>query len=225
MKEILITIAIIISLMGCAAALGEKNGVELRPGEATSEKLFNHGIGQPWIGVNQPSSSSSDLKFAQYFSRTRSASNMHIEAPKKHEIRNEIPTTVYFGSQMQAVPYIQYQTYPAYTGGNSLWIQGATSWTQYAQVPQGSSLSLLATSAIGGNGYLSETDPSGIKSSNSFYFFPGNSQISFYADTVGQHILLFIINGQVSNSVVINVVPYTPPTYHPTRNHILKGHI
>jgi hypothetical protein len=83
----------------------------------------------------------------------------------------------------------------------------------------------LATSAIGGNGYLSETDPIGIKSSNSFYFFPGNSQISFYADTVGQHILLFIINGQVSNSVVINVVPYTPPTYYPTRNHILKGHI
>ena len=215
--------------------MDKQNGVELRPGEAVSEKLFNHGIGQPWVGGNPPSSSSSDLKFSQfsqYFSLTRSASKMHIEAPKKHEIRNEIPTTVYFGYQMQAVPYTQYQTYPAYTGGNSLWIQGATSWTQYSQVPQGSSLSLLATSVIGGNGYLYETDPNGITSTNSFYFFPGNSQISFYADTVGQHTLRFIIDGQVSNSVVINVVPYTPPippytppTHHQNRIHIVKGHI
>jgi hypothetical protein len=230
MKWILTTIVLVISLMGCAAALGEKNGVELRPGEAASEKLFNHGIGQPWVGGNPPSSGSFDTKFSQYFSINKgSASKRHIEAPKKHEIRNEIPKTVYFGNQMQAIPYTQYKSYPTYTGGNSLWIQGVTSWTQYAQVPQGSSLSLLATSAIGGNGYLSETDPSGITSTNGYYFFPGNSQISFYADTVGQHILLFIINGQVSNSVVINVVPYTPPyappTYPPTRIHILKGHI
>jgi hypothetical protein len=34
MKGILIPIVIIISLMGCAAALDVKNGVELRPGEA-----------------------------------------------------------------------------------------------------------------------------------------------------------------------------------------------
>ena len=34
MKGILIPIVLIISLMGCAAALDAKNGVELRPGEA-----------------------------------------------------------------------------------------------------------------------------------------------------------------------------------------------
>jgi hypothetical protein len=127
---------------------------------------------------------------------------------------------------MQAVPYTQYKTYSTYTGGNSLWIQGAKSWTQYAQVPQGSSLSLLATSSIGGNGYLYEIDPNGILSKNIFYFFPGNSQINFYADTVGQHIVLFIIGGQVSNSVVIDVIPYTPqytPSYqnpYPRRSYL-----
>jgi hypothetical protein len=116
---------------------------------------------------------------------------------------------------MQAVPYSQYKTYPTYTGGNSLWIQGATSWTQYAQVPQGSSLSLLAISSTGGNGYLYEINPSGILSKNSFYFFPGNNQIDFYADSIGQHILLFVIDNQVSNSVVIDVVPYVPPYQYP----------
>ena len=82
---------------------------------------------------------------------------------------------------------------------------------QYAQVPQGSSLSLLATSSTGGNGYLYEINPNGVLYSNSFYFFPGNSQIAFYADTIGEHILLFIINGQVSNSILINVIPHTTP--------------
>jgi hypothetical protein len=227
MRSILIPIVLIISLMGCAAALDVKNGVELRPGEATSEKLFNHGIGQPWVGGNPPSSGSFDAKFSQYFSVNKgSASKRHIEAPKKHEIKNEIPTTVYFSYQMQAVPYNQYKSYTTYTGGNSLWIQGSQSWTQYSQVPQGSSLSLLATSSIGGNGFLYEIDPNGILSKNSFYFFPGNSQVSFYADTVGQHILLFNIGGQVSNSVVVDVVPYTPqytPSYpnpYPRRSYL-----
>jgi hypothetical protein len=216
MKGILIPIVLIMSLMGCASALDVKNGVELRPGEASSEKLFNHGIGQPWVGGNPPSSGSFDTKFSQFFSINRGpVSKKHIDAPKKHEIKNEIPTTVYFSYQMQAVPYTQYKSYPTNIGGNSFWVQGASSWTQYAQVPQGSSLSLLATSSAGGNGYLYEIDPSGMLSKNSFYFFPGNSQINFYADTVGQHILLYIIGGQISNSVVIDVVSYTPSYQNP----------
>ena len=47
---------------------------------------------------------------------------------------------IYFGSTQKAVPYTQYQTYALTTGANSLWIQGSTSWTQYAMVPQGSML-------------------------------------------------------------------------------------
>lgn len=207
---------LITSLVGWALAIDAGSSVEMRPGETAAENLFNHGVGQPWIGGNPSSSSSIDMKFSQYYSINKAfGSKKHIEAPKKHEIKNEIPKTVYFSYQMQAVPYTQYKTYSAYTGGNSLWIQGATSWTQYAQVPQGSSLSLLATSTAGGNGYLYEIDPSGILSKNNFYFFPGSNQIGFYADTIGQHILLFIINGQISNSIVIDVTPYTPSYQYP----------
>jgi plastocyanin len=163
--------------------------------------------------VGQKVNSDSILQYSQYYSMSSSvAPGTHIIAPQKYSIQN-IPTTLYFGYQMQEVPYSQYQTYATYKGGNSLWIRGATSWTQYAKVPQGSSLYLLATTSPGGNGYLYEIKPSGILSKNSFNFFSGNSQIGFNADEIGQHILLFVIGNQVSNSIIIDVTSYYPPTY------------
>ena len=54
----LVSIVLILSLVGCAAALDVRNGVEMRPGEAAAEKLFEKGIGQPWVGGNPPSFSS-----------------------------------------------------------------------------------------------------------------------------------------------------------------------
>jgi len=213
MNRVLISILFILSLMGCAIAV-DGSGVELRPGEARAEKLFESGIGQPWVGGNPPYSSASDSFYSQYFwSYKGSTPKKHIESPKKHVIVDSTPSTVYFSYQMQAVPYSQYKSNAAYTGGSSLWILGSSSWSQYAKVPQWSGLSLLAASSQGGNGYLYEITPDGKLSKESFYFFPGSSQIDFYADTIGQHVLLFIIGGQVSNAIVIDVTAYNPPTY------------
>jgi hypothetical protein len=50
-------------------------------------------------------------------------------------------------------------------------------------------------------------------SKSSFTFYPGGNQIGFNADTIGQHILLFIIDGQVSNAIVIDIGSYYPPPY------------
>lgn len=55
----LISAILILSLMGCAGALDLKNGVEMRPGEAASERLFERGFGEPWVGGDPPSMSSS----------------------------------------------------------------------------------------------------------------------------------------------------------------------
>ena len=166
------------------------------------------------LGPDQATSTPSNVdvsQFSQYYSMTQgSAPTTHIAAPEKFDISGKQPSMIYFGYQQQAVPYTQYQTYATYTGGNSLWIQGATSWTQYAAVPQGSSLSLLAISSAGGNGDLYEIYPDGHSTINNYNFYPGYNLINFYADDIGQHILLFIIDGQVSNAVVINVVLYTP---------------
>ena len=226
MNKILAILVLIISLMGCVAALDAQSGVGMRPGETTFEHLFNQGIGQPWVGGNPPgfqgedqgisTGTSGDMfsKYSQFFSLSKGNDHRtHIEAPTKYDI-NKFPTTVYFSNQMQAVPYSQYQTYPAYTGGNSLWIQGSTSWSQYATVPQGAGLSLLATTSSGGSGYLYEITPDGQLTKNYYNFFPGSNQINFYADTVGQHILLFAIGDQVSSAVVIDVSANQAPIYH-----------
>jgi hypothetical protein len=52
MNSYLVSIALILSLMGCVVALDYQNGVEMRPGEAAAERLFEKGIGQPWVGGN-----------------------------------------------------------------------------------------------------------------------------------------------------------------------------
>lgn len=222
MNKTWMSFALIISLVSFVSAV--QNNVEMRPGEAKAEMLFDLGIGEPWIGGNPPSSGIYESKFSQFYSVNKgSSAKKHIDAPKKHEIKGKTPTTVYFSYQMQSVPFSQYQSYATNTGGNSFWIQGSTSWTQYAQVPQGSSLSLLATSSTGGNGYLYEIAPDGRLSRNNFYFYPGNSQIGFYADTIGQYVLLYVIGSQVSNAIVVDVTNYYPTiqqpvyTYPPTQ--------
>ncbi len=174
--------------------------------------------------------------YSQYYRMMGgSAPKKHITEPQNYQMKNIESFIVHFNvpnyampsmpyqnyampSQYQTytMPYSQYQqNYATYTGGNSLWIQGATSLTQYAAVPQGSSLSLIAISQTGGNGYLYEIAPGNRLIANSYYFYPYN-QMDFYADTIGQHILLFIIDDKVSNAVVIDVVGssgYQQPSY------------
>jgi hypothetical protein len=78
MNKIWISIVLIISLMGCTFALDESS-VGMRPGETTAEKLFNYGIGQPWVGGNPPSSDASVSRYSQYYSMiSGSAQGTHI---------------------------------------------------------------------------------------------------------------------------------------------------
>lgn len=207
-----VSLFILVILAGCAWA-ADGPGVELRPGEAEAEMLFNYGIGEKWIGGDPPSKDSDSI-YTQYYSvAPASTAKKHIEAPMKSDIKDLTPATVYFSYQMKAMPYDQYQAYATYTGGNSLWIQGFSSWTQYAKAPKGSILSLIAISSAGGRGVLYEINPDGKLNKNSFYFYPGYNQMDFYADSVGQHILLYVIDGLVSNSIVIDVTGYYWPPY------------
>lgn len=166
-------------------------------------------------GQDQLLSATSEVdvsQYSEYYSMPQGPAPVtHIIAPTKYDINGKVPTSIYFGYQKQAIPYSQYQTYATYTGGNFLWIQGATSWTQYVAVPLGSSSSLLAISSTGGNGYLYEIYPDGHLVKNYFYFYPGYNLINFYADAVGQHLLLFAIDYSISNAVAINVVSYAQP--------------
>jgi hypothetical protein len=233
MKRITIAAMFFVSLVGCAASLDGFSSVEMRPGEAAFEQLFNQGIGQAWIGGNPPWAHGEDRAisgafsakskrvsslYSQYFQTTAGAApSEHITTPKQFELAGNTPTTVFFSAQMQAVPYPQYQTSAIYANGNSLWIKGSTNWTQYAQVPQGAILSLISIASTAGSGYLYEIYPNGNLTKESFTFYPYN-QMSIHADTVGQHILLFAIGNQVSNAVVMDVMgikEWQRPSYQP----------
>jgi plastocyanin len=162
-------------------------------------------------GAATASTQSSALhQFSQYYRSTSEAPKEQLTAPTKIDLKGMEPATIYFGSTQKAVPYSQYQTYALTTGANSLWIQGASSWTQYAIVPQGSMLTMITMSPSGGQGYLYEVYPDGTLDKNGYYFYPYN-QIGFYADQVGEHQLFFNIDGQPSNVIVIDVIAYQPP--------------
>ena len=175
------------------------------------------------VNVNQDVSQSQVMQYSQYYQITPEPPSHPLTAPAKYEIRGQEPTTLYFGASQKAVPYSQYQTYAMTLGMNSLWIQGATSWTQYAVVPQGASLSMIAMSPSGGYGYLYEVYPDGTLDKNGYEFYPYD-QIGFYADQVGQHLLFFVVNGQPSNIVTIDVVPYQPQASVTISSDWLRGY-
>ncbi|HEX7445616.1 MAG TPA: hypothetical protein VF300_04425 [Methanothrix sp.] len=203
MNKISISIILIISLIGCvSAAYGQSYG---------QSSAYPQPVAATGYAANAPGTSP---QYSEYYTMpTGPKPAAHIIAPQKYAIESRTPAMVYFGNQMQAVQYSQYLSNPIYKQSNSLWIQGSTSWSQYAEVPQGAVLSIIAISATGGNGYLYEIYPDGKSSSNNYYFFPGANLIGFYADTVGQHTLLISVNGQASNEIVIDVVGSQPPAY------------
>lgn len=148
--------------------------------------------------------------FSQYYRFAAGTIDQQHSMASSIEIEGEEPKMLYFGASRKALPYSQYKNYALSTGANSLWIRGDYSWTQYAVVPQGSALTLIATSPSGGLGYIYEVYPDGSLEKRGYHFYPHN-QIEFYADERGEHQIFFNIDGQPSNLIVIDVAAYQPP--------------
>jgi len=85
---------------------------------------------------------------------TVSAPSTHISAPVQINILGKTLTTLYTWPASGALLAVQSNGYRA--EGNSLWIQGTPNWVQYAEVPQGATVTLMAVSPTDGSGYLSE---------------------------------------------------------------------
>jgi len=156
-------------------------------------------------------------QYSQYYQIISGpAPSNKISAPEQYDIAGHTPNNVYLTMQNQAVPYSRYQSSMNYSG-NTLWIQGTTDWAQYAVVPQGSTVPLIATSHVEGIGNLNFKDYDGQMYNYNFYFYPDN-QLTFYADMPGRHVLSFASGNMSSNAVVIDVTgTYTPPSnYLPT---------
>lgn len=68
MERVVISLVLIISLMGSAAAFDLKDGVMMRPGEAAAEERFERGFGGPWVGGDPPFRSSSHEAYPKLYS-------------------------------------------------------------------------------------------------------------------------------------------------------------
>jgi hypothetical protein len=152
-------------------------------------------------------------QYSQYYTMGP-VPNTHISAPQQFNITGNTPATIYFSYQMQPVAYSQYESNPSYLRMNELWIKGTDSWAQYAEVPQGAVVTLLAISPNGGNGYVREHDPSGEMYNYNYFFYP-YSELAFNADTPGRHTISFGLGGQASNLIDIDVIgEYKPPSFY-----------
>ncbi|MGV8089982.1 MAG: hypothetical protein ACP5OM_06915 [Methanothrix sp.] len=133
-------------------------------------------------------------------------------APVKIDVTQNVPSRIYFGSGKE-IAYTQYQSTVAASRGNELWIQKGADWSQYAIVPAGSGIQFSAFAPAGG-----QADYYWILQSNSLNItskrldlYPGYNSLNFKADDVGRHILLFVLNNQPSNSIIIDVISQAPP--------------
>jgi len=113
-------------------------------------------------------------------------------------------TIVYFGES--SIPLSSYQN----TLGKYLWIESYGGLSQYASVPQYSSLYLMAYTSASGPGEFLEIYPSpsnqGIYQKTDFYFNSGYNRIPYRSDVAGKHYLLFSMGDQSSNAVIIDVI-------------------
>ena len=113
-------------------------------------------------------------------------------------------TIVYFGKA--SIPLSSYQN----TLGKYLWIESYGGLSQYASVPQYSSLYLMAYTSTSGPGEFLEIYPSpsnqGIYQKTDFYFNSGYNRIPYRSDVAGTHYLLFSMGDQSSNAVIIDVI-------------------
>ena len=94
-------------------------------------------------------------------------------------------------------------------GDNTLWIYTPQGRIRYADVPQYSQISLIASTLLGGQGVIYELYPvtggQSTYTSNVYNLNPGDNRLEFAANIIGRHILLFTINNQISNAVIIDV--------------------
>jgi hypothetical protein len=137
-----------------------------------------------------------------------------ISTPIKFDITHREPARIYFGSghELQYTRYVSSLT----SRNNELWIQGSSSggidWSQYVVCPSGAQLQLVAYSPDGGPAGFYEIVQNEAKTMDykTYQFYPGYNTMSFSADQVGRHILLFVVNNQPSNAVIVDVFALVP---------------
>ncbi len=133
--------------------------------------------------------------------------------PVKIDIARNLPGRLYFGSG-RYVAFAEYQSATAPSRGNELWIEKGADWSQYGIVPEGAQLQLIAFAAAEGEAELYEIIRTGSTSasvtSKLYHFYSGYNAMGLSEEIAGRHILLFVLNHQPSNAIILDVVRPEP---------------
>ena len=212
-------LCILTLFLGAGAAVAQDGSQQQpidMPDGAVSEDYLNSlfGIGsqasEPWFGPQFENTSSAYSFFSEFYIDT-SVPVMGF-APVKIDVTHKMPSRIYFGSGRD-VTYTQYQSAIATSRGNELWIQKGLDWSAYAIVPAGTGMQFIAFAPAGGQAdyyEMFQTDALSITSKR-VNFYSGYNSLNFMADKVGRHILLFVLNNQPSNSIIVDVISQAPP--------------
>jgi hypothetical protein len=176
--------------------------------------FFEPGISGMVKWMDLPVPASTFLPYREYYlapARHRaSLVSDAVGSPMQYDINGRTPSGLNYGSG-------QAQSYSTYASSlsaprNDLWIAGQTNWTQYAVIPVGASLELLASVPAGGSGGLYKViQTNSLKTDyQSMQLNPGYSSMSFQAGQAGRHMLYFVINNMPSNVVIVDVFTQSP---------------
>jgi len=165
-----------------------------------------------WLDLPVPGSAFAPYK--EYYKTTVSPTMFvmsdAVSSPVQYDITGQMPAGVYYRNGQ----WLSYATYATsrITQSNDLWISGQTNWTQYAAIPVGSSLQLLANVPSGGIGSFFKLIQTNAISTDykTARFNPGYSSMSFIAGQTGRHMLYFVVNNQPSNVVIVDVFSQAP---------------
>jgi PKD repeat protein len=105
---------------------------------------------------------------------------------------------------------------PVFPSMNALWIDYYGQKRQYLHCLNFAQIKLIANS-LGGSATVVEIYPNLEKKFSDYQFHPGYNEIIFAADEVGEHVLSYLVNGQLSsNCVVIYVVDQSQSYEYPS---------
>jgi len=159
-----------------------------------------------WMDLPVPSSTF--IPYREYYRATlvpAMAVSSTVSSPVKYDMTGQTPNGVYYRNG-QWLSFITYSS-SRLTQSNDLWISGQTNWTQYAAIPLGASLQLLANVPAGGTGgFFEVVQNSAVKTEyKTLQFNPGYNSMSFLGGQTGRYMFYFVVNNQPSNLVIVDV--------------------
>jgi len=164
-----------------------------------------------WFGPEFEDVSAATTFFSEFYMES-TIPVVKTFTPVRIDVAQVAPTRIYLGSG-QEIAYAQYQSAVASNRGNELWIQKGADWSQYVIVPAGSGVEFIAFAPVGGQAdyyWILQNNSLNITSKR-LDIFPGYNSLNFRADEVGRHIILFVLNNQPSNAIIIDVISQAPP--------------